>query len=163
VQPIFLDNNATTRPWPEVVETVSRHMADSFANPGSRHSLGRIARRVLEDSRESMAAILGANPKEILFTSGGTESINAAVLGLTGGKPGRLARTQGEHPATRECCDRLEKLHGWKQIILKVNPEGRLLSNQFENLSWNELRLVTVILAHNETGVIQDLGPLSDR
>jgi cysteine desulfurase len=163
VQPIFLDNNATTRPWPEVVETVSRHMAGSFANPGSRHSLGRTARRVLEDARESMAAILGANPKEILFTSGGTESINAAILGLTGGKPGRLARTQGEHPATRECCDRLEKLHGWKQIILKVNPEGRLLSNQFENLSWNELRLVTVILAHNETGVIQDLGPLSER
>ncbi len=163
MQPIYLDNNATTRPLPEVVEIIGKHMADSFANPGSRHSLGRIARRVLEDARESMAAILGANPKEILFTSGGTESTNAAIFGLTGKDSGKLASTQGEHPATRECCLWLEKNRGWKQITLKVNPEGRLLTNQFENLSWNELRLVTVILAHNETGVIQDLGPLSER
>lgn len=160
---IYLDHNATTRPWPEVVETMSRHFRESFANPGSRHSLGRIARRVLEESRESMAAILGAKPKEILFTSGGTESTNAAILGLAAGEPGRIALTQGEHPATRQCCDWLEKNRGWKQIVLKVNPEGRLLTNQFENLSWNELRLVTVILAHNETGVIQDLTPLAER
>lgn len=163
MEPIYLDNNATTRPLPEVVETMSRHVRDSFANPGSRHSLGRKARRVLEDARESMATILGARPKEILFTSGGTESTNAAILGLTTGEPGKVALTQGEHPATRECCNWLEKQRGWKQIILKVNPEGRLLTNQFENLSWNELRLVTVILAHNETGVVQDLTPLSER
>jgi cysteine desulfurase len=163
VPPIYLDNNATTRPLPEVAETIRRHMFDAFANPGSRHSLGRKARRVLEDARETMAAILGASPKEIVFTSGGTESTNAAILGLTAGKPGKLALTQGEHPATRACCLWLEKQRGWKQILLKVNPEGRLLTNQFENLSWNELRLVTVILAHNETGVIQDLAPLSDR
>ena len=163
VQPIYLDNNATTRPMPEVVETLGRHLTDSFANPGSRHALGRKARRVLEDARESMADILGASPKEIIFTSGGTESTNSAIFGLTGGEPGKLALTQGEHPATLECCKWLEKHRGWKQITLKVNPEGRLLSNQFENLSWNELRLVTVILAHNETGVIQDLSPLSQR
>ncbi len=163
MKPIYLDNNATTRPWPDVVETMSRHMTDSFANPGSRHSLGRKARRVLEDARESMAEILGAGPKEIVFTSGGTESTNSAVFGLTGGDPGKIALTQGEHPATLECCHWLEKHRGWKQIVLKVNPEGRLLTNQFENLSWNELRLVTVILAHNETGVIQDLAPLAER
>ncbi len=163
VTPIYLDNNATTRPLPEVVETVSRHMAESYANPGSRHSLGRKARRVLEEARESLAAILGARPKEIIFTSGGTESTNAAILGLTAGKPGKIALTQGEHPATRECCDWLEKQRGWKQILLKVGSDGRLLANQFENLPWNELRLATVILAHNETGVIQDLSPLSER
>ena len=163
MQPIYLDNNATTRPLPEVVETVSRQLTDSFANPGSRHSLGRTARRVLEDARESMAAILGARPKEIVFTSGGTEATNSAIFGLTAGEPGRIALTQGEHPATRECCQWLEKERGWKQVVLKVNPEGRLLTNQFENLSWNNLRLVTVILAHNETGVVQDLGPLSER
>ena len=164
MEPIYLDNNATTRPLPEVVETVSRHLKESFANPGSRHSLGRTARRALEDARERMAEILGAKPKEILFTSGGTESINAAIFGLTGQlEPAKIALTAGEHPATKESYDRLEKRRGWKQIVLKVNPEGRLISNQFENLSWNELRLVTVILAHNETGVIQDLGPLAER
>ena len=96
MDPIYLDNNATTQPWPEVVEVMSHHFRESFANPGSRHALGRKARRVLEDSRESMAAILGAHPKEILFTSGGTESINAAILGLMGGEPGK--NTAGPDP-----------------------------------------------------------------
>ncbi len=163
MEPIYLDNNATTRPLPEVVETVAFHLSQSYANPGSRHSRGRQSRRVLEDARESMAAILGASPKEVVFTSGGTESTNLALFGLTAGKPAKLALTQGEHPATRECCAWLEKNRDWKTLFLKVNPEGRLLTNQFENLSWNELRLATVILAHNETGVIQDLSPLSER
>lgn len=160
--PIYLDNNATTRPLPEVVETVSRHLSESFANPGSRHSFGRKARRVLEDARESLARILGASPKEVVFTSGGTESTNAAILGLTAGKPGLVALTQGEHPATRECCLWLERQKGWKQVILKVDGQGRLLTCQFEALPWQELRLVAVILAHNETGVIQDLTLLSE-
>lgn len=160
--PIYLDNNATTRPLPEVVETVSRHLAESFANPGSRHSFGRKARRVLEDARESVARILGANPKEVIFTSGGTESTNAAILGLTAGKPGTIALTQGEHPATRECGLWLERHRGWKQVILKVDRQGRLLFHQYEALPWEELRLVAVILAHNETGVIQDLTRLSN-
>lgn len=160
---IYLDNNATTRPLPEVVETVSRHMADGFANPGSRHSFGRRARRILEDTRESIAAILGAKPKEVIFTSGGTESTNAAIFGFTGGQPGTIALTQGEHPATRESCLWLQRQRGWKQTVLKVDSQGRLLRGQFENLPWNEFRLVTVILAHNETGVIQDLEPLAER
>ena len=70
---IYLDNNATTQPHPEVIETVARQMAESYGNPSSRHGLGRQARRVLEESREQIAAILGATPAELLFTSGGTE------------------------------------------------------------------------------------------
>ncbi|MFN0056008.1 MAG: aminotransferase class V-fold PLP-dependent enzyme, partial [Planctomycetales bacterium] len=80
LEPIDLDHNATTRPHPEVVELMSRHWRDSFANPGSRHAAGRRARRVLEEARESMAAILEADPDEIIFTGGGTEANNMAVL-----------------------------------------------------------------------------------
>ena len=79
---IYLDNNATTRPFPEVTEAVARHLNYSYANPGSRHAEGRAARQPLEDARESIAAILGARPSEVVFTSGGTESTNIALFGL---------------------------------------------------------------------------------
>jgi cysteine desulfurase len=79
--PIYLDNNATTRVLPEVLEAMSRHWRDAFANPGSRHLFGRRARQALETARESLGSILGALPDEIIFTSGGTESNNMAVLG----------------------------------------------------------------------------------
>ena len=78
---IYLDHNATTRPWPEVIETVAHHLQHSYANPGSRHAEGRQARKVLESSRESLASILGAQPDEVIFTSGGTEASNLALFG----------------------------------------------------------------------------------
>ena len=128
VTPIYLDNNATTRPLEEVVETVSRHMAESYANPGSRHSLGRKARRVLEDARESLAAILGARPKEILFTSGGTESDNAAVKGVAfaqraRGRGQHIITTQIEHHAVLHTCEWLEQF-GFQTTYLPVDGHG---------------------------------------
>src|SRR5262245_7974987 len=120
---IYLDNNATTRPLPEVVEAMNRHWHDSYANPGSRHAAGRRARQVLETSRESIAAILGAHPDEVIFTSGGTESNNMAILGLTVGAPGTIALTAGEHPAVMETCRSLES-RGWKLSVLPVDEEG---------------------------------------
>src|SRR4051812_49057476 len=96
---IYLDNNATTRVSPVVLEVMERHWRDSYANPGSRHPAGRRARQALESARESMAAILGAHPEELLFTSGGTESNNLAILGFAQGTPATIALTAGEHPA----------------------------------------------------------------
>ncbi|TWU13045.1 Cysteine desulfurase [Symmachiella macrocystis] len=157
---IYLDNNATTRPLPEVLDVMQRHFADSFANPGSRHAAGRAARKVLEASRESIAQILGATPEELIFTSGGTESINLAIRGLVGTTPGTIALPHGEHPATLEACRALQR-RGWKLHFLDIDGEGRLIDEQFPQLPWEDLQLVTVILAHNETGVIQDLGPLA--
>lgn len=161
---IYLDNNATTRPLPAVVAAVSEAMQSRFANPGSPHAAGRKARQALEDARESLASILGAHPAEVIFTSGGTESSNLAIRGFTAGAPpGRLALTRGEHPATRETCLALEQERDFQPHWLQVNEAGLLTANQFENLPWNEVRLVTVILAHNETGVIQDLTPVTER
>ena len=82
---IYLDNNATTPVFPEVMHCMTDAWATAFANPGSQHSYGREARRVLEDSRESIAEILNADASEVIFTSGGTESINMAVHGFTFG------------------------------------------------------------------------------
>lgn len=163
---IYLDNNATTQPHPEVVEVMSRHWRESFANPGSRHAAGRRARQVLESARESMAAILGADPDEVIFTSGGTESNNMAVLGFCAGSPGTIALTAGEHPAILETCRFLEG-RGWTLRFLPVDEEGLLAPLRPRVQGANDplgpdLRLATVILAHNETGVIQDVGPLAD-
>lgn len=166
-----LDHNATTRPHPEVVETMARCFRDAYGNPGSRHAAGRTARKVLETSRESVAEILGAKPGEVVFTSGGTEATNMAIFGLAGGVD--VARstdapapvvllTAGEHPATTESCNRLSQ-SGWKQQRLDVDSDGRLIPDRFDDLPWNDVRLATVILAHNETGVVQDLTPLIER
>lgn len=160
---IYLDHNATTRPWPEVIETVAHHLQHSYANPGSRHAEGRQARKVLESARETIASILGAQPDEVIFTSGGTEASNLALFGAVNSMtPGTIALTAGEHPATMEACKSL-KLRGWKLTVLPVDRDGRLRPVESDGTSplWtDDVKLATVILAHNETGVIQDLEPL---
>lgn len=161
-QVIYLDHNATTRIAPEVNEFIARHWRESFANPGSRHSAGRRARQVLESSRESIAAILGADPDEVIFTSGGTESNNMALRGWAQGCPASIALTAGEHPSVMETA-RFLQANGWKLFELAVDTGGRVCAADFDELPWVDLRLVTVILAHNETGVIQDLAPLAER
>jgi cysteine desulfurase len=157
---IYLDNNSTTRIDPEVAEVVSRQMHDAFANPGSKHAAGRRARVVLEDARESIAQIVGAEPSEVIFTSGGTESSNLAIFGLTNGPPGVLVATAGEHPATLEAAKRLVQ-RGFRLRLLGVDRDGLLKPDENTPIPWPDVRLVTIILAHNETGVIQDLTPLS--
>ncbi|NOX56791.1 MAG: cysteine desulfurase [Planctomycetes bacterium] len=159
---IYLDSNATTRPLPEVVEEVARHLRETYANPGSRHEEGRRARQALEAARESIASILGAEPEEVIFTSGGTESTNLALFGAAIGDPGIILLTAGEHPATKETCLALER-RGWELRELAVDRNGLLVQNQYDGLPWEQIKLATVILAHNETGIIQDVRPLAER
>ena len=158
--PIYLDNNATTRILPVVAETMAEVWTSAFGNPGSRHSYGREARRILDSSRDTIAEVLNCHPSEIVFTSGGTESINAAIYGFTVGRRGTIALTQGEHPATTAACRRAAE-SGLKTVTMPVDASGRLVTEQLRALPWEELKLVAVILAHNETGVIQDLRELS--
>uniref|UniRef100_A0A7C4LKC5 Cysteine desulfurase n=1 Tax=Schlesneria paludicola TaxID=360056 RepID=A0A7C4LKC5_9PLAN len=160
---IDLDANATTRPLPEVVEVVARHLRDTAGNPGSRHALGRRARRVLEDSREAIAAVLGADPEEVVFTSGGTEANNLAVFGLArGGGPQRtILLTPGEHPSVLEAC-RVLQARGWSLAYFPLDDQGRIADFPRHAGPLDQVRLAAVILAHNETGVIQDVAPLAD-
>ncbi len=159
--PIYLDNNATTPLDPRVLSRMDECWRNAFANPGSQHGFGRSARQVLEDSRESIASILHADPSELIFTSGGTESINAAVHGFTFGRRGVIAVTAGEHPATLRAAEKTF-LQGCGIATLAVDSDGRLREDRLDQLPWDEVILVCVILAHNETGVIQDVRRLSE-
>lgn len=154
---IDLDANATTRPLPEVAECVARHLQESWGNPGSRHVLGRGARRVLETSRESIAAILGAEPDELIFTSGGTEANNLAVFGLPRGSKGTIALSPGEHPSLNEACAVMQQ-RGWSLHRFPVDRSGRIIPDA----PWPEVKLACVLWAHNETGVIQNTTAISD-
>lgn len=157
---LYFDHNATTLPAPEVIETVARMMRDAFANPGSRHAAGRRARRVLEESRESLAAILGAEPGEVVFTSGGTESNTLAIRGLCGSNRGIILSGPGEHPSIAETCARLAG-ESFEVHELPVDERGVLREKSWERFSSQPVRLVTLLLAHNETGVIQSVAPLT--
>ncbi|MCA9109825.1 MAG: aminotransferase class V-fold PLP-dependent enzyme, partial [Planctomycetaceae bacterium] len=160
--PIDLDHNATTRPLPEVIETVARVSAEAYANPGSRHAAGRKARQVLEEARETVAEILHARPQEVVFTSGGTESTNLALLGFAAGRKGTVLLPPAEHPATEETVkDLLSK--GWKRHTLPLDAEGRIPITTYDDVPWSEIKLATLLLAHNETGVLQDITPITSR
>lgn len=157
---IDLDANATTRPLPEVMETVARCFAEFPGNPGSRHALGRKARQVLEACRESIAGILGAEPDEVLFTSGGTEANNLAIHGLARGSARTLLLSPGEHPSSLEACRALQQ-RGWALQILPVNSAGQMTEAGISAVNWSDVGFATLILAHNETGVIQNIEPLA--
>ncbi|MBS0201348.1 MAG: cysteine desulfurase [Planctomycetes bacterium] len=154
--PIYLDHNATAPPLPEVLDEVVRVMRDCYGNPGSRHRAGRKARQVLEECRERLAGWLGATPGELIFTSGGTEANNMAIQGLTQGPAGTIVLSPGEHPSILQACKSLQSC-GWKLHPLPVDSAGRLLMDELPA----DTRLVAILLAHNETGVIQDVKPLA--
>ena len=156
---IYLDNNATTQPLPEVVDVVAQHLRDAYGNPSSRHGVGRRARKVLEDCRERVASILGASPAEVLFTSGGTESNNLAIMGLTSNRPGTILVSPGEHPSSLEAC-RLRERAGWPLKILPVDESGVFPANNDLLYDGGDVSLAAVIIAHNETGVIQNIDPI---
>lgn len=157
---IYLDYNATAPMRDEVVDEVARVMRTAPGNPGSRHKAGRLARQVLESARERLAALLDARPSELIFTSGGTESINLALRGLAGGSPGHVLTTPGEHPATEETVRDFER-QGWRRATLPVDATGLLQSEAIESVPWSQVRLATALLAHNETGVIQETAGLA--
>lgn len=156
---IYLDHNATTPCCAEALAEMTRVQEEAFANPGSRHVLGRVARKVLETSRERIAELLQADPAEVVFTSGGTEANNFAVLGTTSCAPAGLVTTAGEHPSVAEPC-RLRQRQGWTIHNLPVEGTGRLEPAAWEQIPWSTVRSMAVILAQNETGVIQDVSPL---
>src|SRR5947207_1281479 len=102
MQPIYLDNNATTPVLSEVVEAMRPFWSGTYGNPASAHQMGRRARRALEDAREQTATLLGADADEIIFTSGATEANNLAIFGLAGDAPGHLLCSPVEHPCVIE-------------------------------------------------------------
>lgn len=168
VDAIYLDHNATTPMRPEVAEAMARCCAEGYANPASQHRPGQRARRVLEDAREAIAAILGVDlagfqPDRLLFTSGGTESNTLAVLGIArargGSEPGHLIISSIEHPSVIEPAEHLME-QGWRLDTLSVTPDGVVRSEQLAGLLTPDTRLVSVMLGNHETGVLQPVSQM---
>ena len=165
--PIYLDHNATTPILPEVASAVHDAALRYPANPESQHELGRKARRALEDTREQIGHLLGARLKglaadKVVFTSGGTEANNLALRGLTQmGPPGQLVVSAIEHPSVLEPAAQLE-LQGWQVDRALVDSDGVVQTDEFAQLLTSETRLASLMLANNETGVLQPVAALAN-
>jgi cysteine desulfurase len=154
---IYLDNNATTRLHPEVLEEMLPYLREHYGNPSSIHWFGQEARRGMDRARERVADFIGASADEIVFTSGGTEADNEALLGIadSAGKPGsRIVTTAVEHQAVLNSCRYLEK-KGFVVTYLPVDSRGRIDPGVLADSIDDDVILVSVMLANNEVGTIQ--------
>ncbi|WP_085523088.1 cysteine desulfurase family protein [Tuberibacillus sp. Marseille-P3662] len=161
---IYLDNSATTKPYPEVLDTFRQVSEQFFANPSSLHSLGGQSENLLKKARQQAAGLLNVKDSEIMFTSGGTEGNNAAIKGsaLTFGHRGRHVITSTvEHSASYESFRQLEQL-GFDVTYLPVDDEGRISLEQFQQSLRDDTILVSLIHVNNELGTIQPVMDIAN-
>ena len=159
--PVYLDHNATTPLDPAVREAMMPWFRERFGNASSRHEYGRAARKAIDEARGQVAAAVNAHPTEVIFTSGGSEANNLFLKGAAALlKPGLVAVGAIEHPCVREPARQLVR-SGWRSELIAVDGEGRIDLQAFEGLLADKPRLVSVMLANNETGVIQDVAALA--
>jgi len=152
---IYLDNNATTRVAPEVLDAMLPYFSDLYGNPSSMHSFGGQVAKEVREAREQTAALIGATPEEIIFTSCGTESDNAAIRSALAAHPDRrhIVTSRVEHPAVRSLCAHLSR-QGYRITELPVDKDGLLDMNQFEISLTPDTAVVSLMWANNETGVL---------
>ena len=163
--PIYLDHAATTRPRPEVLDAIRAAQETAWGNPGSAHASGRRARAVLDESRERLAARLGADPREIVLTSGGTEADNLAIKGAAWagkGRGHRIVTTTIEHHAVGHTMRYLEKF-GFEVTEVGVDRYGRVDPDAIEAAITDRTTLVSVMYANNEVGTIQPIADIVER
>ncbi|MCH7779967.1 MAG: aminotransferase class V-fold PLP-dependent enzyme, partial [Acidobacteria bacterium] len=144
-QPIYLDYNATTPIAPEVLDAMLPVLRDGFGNPSSSHAYGNAARAWVGRAREQVAALLDCSPGEVIFTSGGTESNNAALIGIaeaTRDKGRHLVTSAIEHPAVAATCDYLEG-RGWEVTRLGVDHDGRIRLDELARAVRPETTLIS--------------------
>jgi len=152
---IYFDNNATTKVAEQVLEEIKPLFCELYGNPSSMHTFGGQIGRRIRQAREQVARLLGCEPSEIMFTSGGTESDNAAIKGALAAAPNRrkIITTRVEHPAVLAVCRELEN-HGYTVVELGVDRQGRLELAELAEQIDDDTALVTIMYANNETGVI---------
>jgi cysteine desulfurase len=166
--PIYFDNHATTPCDPAVVDAMVPYLSELYGNAASRsHAFGWSAREAVENAREQVASLIGATSKEIVFTSGATESNNLAIKGAaeyysrnTGG-PGHILTPLTEHKAVLDSCHALEE-EGWEITWLEVGADGRLSLDHLRESLREDSVLVSVMYANNEIGVIQPIGEIGE-
>ena len=155
---VYLDNNATTRVAPEVLAAVLSYYEEHYGNPSSMHSFGARAGAGVDEARARVAALLGAgSPGEIIFTAGGSEGDNHAIVGTLHAYPEKrhIVTTAVEHPAVLGLCRSLSK-RGYEVTILGVDTKGRLDLDELRDAIRPDTAIVSVMAANNETGVIFD-------
>ncbi|MCG2723000.1 MAG: cysteine desulfurase NifS [Thermodesulfovibrionales bacterium] len=164
MKPVYLDNNATTAVAPEVFEAMQPYLTEFYGNPSSMHTFGGQLHRKIEDARDSVAGLLGAEPEEIIFTSCGTESDNTAILSAIESVPGKrhIITTRVEHPAVRSFCKHLGR-KGYRITFLPVNHQGQLNIDDLMKALNEDTVLVTIMYANNEIGniyPIEEIGAI---
>jgi cysteine desulfurase len=156
--PIYLDNHATTRVDPRVLETMLPYFTEDFGNAASRnHSFGWEAEKAVDSARKQIADLIGASPKEIVITSGATESDNLAIKGVAemyAQKGNHIITAATEHKAVLDTCKRLEK-HGSRVTYLPVQQDGLIDLDQLRDAITDKTVLVTIMFGNNEIGTIQ--------
>ena len=151
----YLDNNATTRVAPEVVEAMLPYLTEQWGNPSSAYSFGKQVGRALDAAREKVAALINADPREIIFTSCGTEGNNTAIHSALVTQPGKrhIVTTAVEHSANIKLCAQLEK-RGYELTLLPVDSLGELDVHLLHESIRKDTAIVSVMYANNETGVV---------
>jgi cysteine desulfurase len=155
VKTIYFDNNATTKVAEEVLEEMRPLFCELYGNPSSMHTFGGQIGRKIRKAREQVAALLGCDPSEVIFTSCGTESDNAAIKGTLAALPDKrkVITSRVEHPAVLQVCRSLEN-HGYTVVEIPVDKQGRLDLDELEKQIDDDTALVTIMYANNETGVV---------
>ena len=162
--PIYLDYNATTPVASEVIDEMLPVLRECWGNPSSGHVYGERARAALERARERVAALLDCEPTEVVFTGGGTESDNAAVVGVAEALEERgrhLVTSAIEHPAVEEVCRYMER-RGWRVTRVPVRATGRIDPADVEAALETGTTLITIMHANNETGVLQPIREIAE-
>ena len=155
----YLDNNATTPLLPEVLNAMKPYFVEQFGNASSIHHHGQQTRAAVERARESVAELIGARTSEVVFTSGGTEADNLAIFGLA--KPGdHLITSAIEHHAVLNTCKHLETI-GCEVTYLRVDGEGLIDPDELRRALRPNTKLISIMWANNETGVIQPVGDIA--
>jgi cysteine desulfurase len=163
--PVYLDYNGTTPLDPEVIEAMRPFFEREFGNPSSNHWYGIAPKRAVAEARRQVASILNCDPKEVVFTSGGTESNNHAIMGMAfanRSKGNHIITCDIEHPAVLEVCRYLEKL-GFSVTYLPVDEYGLVSTADLDNAITSQTILISIMHANNEVGTVQPVADLAAR
>ncbi len=160
---IYLDNNATTKISPEVLEEMMPYLTDLYGNPSSMHTFGGQIHRKIEEARVKVASLIGAEPEEIIFTSCGTESDNTALMSAVESSPRKknIISTRVEHPAVLNFCKHLAR-KGYRVTFLPVNNKGQIDKESLLKAIDEDTAVISIMYANNETGVIFPIKEFAD-
>ncbi|MCE5182534.1 MAG: cysteine desulfurase [Betaproteobacteria bacterium] len=162
MSPAYFDHNATTPLDERVLQAMLPFFRERYGNASSRHEFGRAARKAVDEAREQVADAVGAHPSQVYFVSGGTEANNLLIKGAAARlQPSQVAVSAVEHPSVIKPAQELRE-HGWKVKKLAVDHDGRIDRDEAANSLREPTGLVSVMLANNETGVIQDVASLAE-